>query len=196
MPHHFTQRGNYRQKNYFRAGLTAQAGDWEWSSTRVHPGEIRPPGTMDLEGWSELYQPEQCRVVLEKSIHQEAWIRRLRYSSLRGYPLANEQFVEKLEQLSGKTLRPRPPTSSHWVPGTNWVGPAVGMTEERAGGAPPPPGFTLLANSSVRGRTETPRCGWRSTNRPPARGFCPSLPCRVPEPSGRRHPSLTTCRIA
>jgi hypothetical protein len=105
MPHHFTQRGNCRQKNYSRAGLTAQAGDWEWSSARVHLGEIRSPGTMDLDEWSEFYQPEQWRVVLEKSIHQEAWIRRFRYSSLRGYPLANEQFVEKLEQLSGKTLR-------------------------------------------------------------------------------------------
>lgn len=112
----------YIEKNPVRAGLTAQAGDWEWSSARVHPGEIRPPRTMDLDGWNEFYQPEQWRVVLEKSIHQEAWIRRFRYSSLRGYPTANEQFVEKLEQLSGETLRPRPPTSSHWVPGSNWGG--------------------------------------------------------------------------
>lgn len=103
---HNYQAMAYIEKNPVRAGLTTQAGDWQWSSARVHLGEIRPPGTMDLDEWNEFYQPDQWRVVLEKSIHQEAWIRRFRYSSLRGYPLANEQFVEKLEQLSGKTLRP------------------------------------------------------------------------------------------
>jgi len=102
---HNYQAMAYIEKNPVRAGLTSQAGDWEWSSASAHLGGIGP-SVLDLEEWNEFYQPEEWRVVLEKSIHQEAWIRRFRYSSLRGYPLANEQFIEKLERLSGKALRP------------------------------------------------------------------------------------------
>ncbi len=98
----------YVERNPLRAGLVAEAGQYPWSSARVHLRGADPAGKIDLTLWSRLYTPERWRDVLRFGIDEEAWRERLRQATMRGLPFGSDRFVEQLSRQYDRDLRMRP----------------------------------------------------------------------------------------
>lgn len=107
---HLRQCIRYVGLNPVRAGLTARAIDWPWSSVRAHlegrPDPLLTPGPVadrlgpDMSGFFDVDLEEEGR-------------RRLRKASRDGRPLGAGDWVKALEAASGRVLaappRGRPP---------------------------------------------------------------------------------------
>ena len=128
LPHHITQRGNRRQQTFFndgdyaaylelmaatryvelnpvRAGLVADAAGWRWSSARAHLSgrddrlvKVAPMLAM-VDDWRALLDSAMC----------EEDLRELRGHGRTGRPLGGATFVERLERIVGRVLKPRKP---------------------------------------------------------------------------------------
>lgn len=97
--------------NPVRAGLTARAIDWPWSSVRAHLGAADPlltPGPLA----ERLARRAPCFFDLD--VEEEAR-RRLRRAALTGRPLGAAAWIKALEASTGRRLadppRGRPPRS-------------------------------------------------------------------------------------
>lgn len=79
--------------NPVRAGLTARAIDWPWSSVRAHVEARSDP----------LLTPEPLAGFFDLDIEEEAR-RKLRRASSTGQPLGAAQWVKALEVATGRSL--------------------------------------------------------------------------------------------
>ena len=101
---HFWAAVGYVERNPVRAGLVRRAEDWPWSSAAAHCGhrpdvllcELPPrPGWLgDWSAW--LSSPED-----------EQMLDRLRLCTRTGRPAGASKFVDRLERLLGRILRPQ-----------------------------------------------------------------------------------------
>jgi len=88
--------------NPLRAGLVANAKDWAWSSAKAH-----------LSGHDDrlvhvaplLAMIGDWRAFLNSAIREEE-LRELREHGRTGRPLGSPTFLEQLESLAGRVLRP------------------------------------------------------------------------------------------
>ncbi len=94
----------YVERNPVRAGLVARAEMYEWSSARAHVRrETHPllapfPLQKAIPDWSAyLGQKESANEIDEFRQHERT-----------GRPLGNNEFVRRLEALTGRVLVPRP----------------------------------------------------------------------------------------
>jgi putative transposase len=95
----------YVELNPVRAGLGRDAADWRWSSARAH-----------LSGHDDalvrvaplLAMVADWRGFLDSAIPEEQ-LRDLREHARTGYPLGNATFLERLERIVGRRLRPGKP---------------------------------------------------------------------------------------
>jgi putative transposase len=92
----------YVELNPVRAGLVANANDWPWSSARAHVSgrddrlaKVAPLLAM-IGDW---------RAFLNSAIREEE-LRELRQHGRTGRPLGSPTFLEQLENLAGRVLRP------------------------------------------------------------------------------------------
>lgn len=116
----------YVERNPVRARIVVQAGQYEWSSARIHLGLGGSPGLLDMSAWQAAYSPQRWNDVLETSVDEEAFGFRLQEASRQGRPLGGEEFVRRLEEGAGRALRPlpvgrprkRPEESGHLSPET------------------------------------------------------------------------------
>lgn len=99
----------YIERNPVRAGLCDDPSEYPWSSAAVHCGYSRIDGLLQLGPWREAYGAERWREVLRCGIQDEAPAERSRLATRCGRPLGSEAFVEQLEMLAGRLLRPRAP---------------------------------------------------------------------------------------
>ena len=95
----------YVELNPVRAALVADAGDWRWSSARAHlsgrdDGLVRVAPLLGMVG--------DWRGFLNSAIPEEE-LRDLREHGATGYPLGSATFVERLERMVGRRLRPGKP---------------------------------------------------------------------------------------
>jgi len=102
-PRHTLVSGRYIEANPVRAGLVGQAWEWPWSSARAHllgkdDGLVRvAPLLRMVEGdWRQFLKAELSEDDLEM----------LRLHERTGRPLGDEEFVARLEHISGRRLRP------------------------------------------------------------------------------------------
>ena len=93
----------YVELNPTRANLVVDAADWPWSSARAHLA-----GSDDglLEVAPMLAIVNNWRAFLDSAIPEEQ-LNDLRSHARTGRPLGDATFVERLEQLVGRTLHPR-----------------------------------------------------------------------------------------
>lgn len=97
----------YVERNPVRAGLCEDALDYPWSSAALHCGQLPPPAWVELGPWQAEYGAGRWRAVLERGIDEEALAERIRSATRSGRPLGSDDFVERMERLAGRCLRPR-----------------------------------------------------------------------------------------
>ncbi len=100
---HLMSAVRYVEQNPVRAGLCDDPGDWPWSSARAH-----------LHGHSDRIV--DVKPMLDRSpdwkhylgiVDTKEMIANLHLHSSTGRPAGNNDFVESLERLTGRDLRPR-----------------------------------------------------------------------------------------
>ncbi len=102
---HLNATVKYVELNPVKARLCENPKDWRWSSVHAHLNSddeglvsVRPM-LEKFPNWAEY---------LEKSGSE--YIRQsIRMHTRTGRPLGSEKFIETLEALTGKTLKPRKP---------------------------------------------------------------------------------------
>lgn len=88
--------------NPVRAGLVNQAEDWHHSSIKAHlsgiADDLVDPGPMSerIESWESYLEVPETNETLEI----------LRMHSRTGRPLGDDGFIDRVERLSARTLRP------------------------------------------------------------------------------------------
>jgi putative transposase len=102
--HHFWAAVRYVERNPVRAGLVDRAEDYPWSSAAVHCGLRTSHLLTDLPhrpewltDWSTWLRDEDDPETLKK----------LRWSTRTGRPAGGRAFIDRLERLVGRILRPQ-----------------------------------------------------------------------------------------
>ena len=91
---------------YFtRAGLVHDAADWRWSSARSH---LSGRDDRLVQAAPMLALVADWQTLLNSAIPEED-LRDLRAHVRTGCPLGNPTFVERLERMVGRILRPQRP---------------------------------------------------------------------------------------
>ena len=77
-----------------RAGLVADATEYEWSSARAHVEGRDPLGLLDIDLWKQVNRDRDWREILQRTRDEEAAeIAALRHATRTGRPLGSERFV-------------------------------------------------------------------------------------------------------
>ena len=93
----------YLERNPVRAGLVERAEDYEWSSASAHCGRrgddllAEMPVADWLTDWSAWLRGED----------DEAMVERLRSCTRTGRPAGGDAFIERVQSLVGRVLRPQ-----------------------------------------------------------------------------------------
>ena len=98
----------YADRNPVRAGLVGSAAGYPWSSAAAHRSGVDPSGVVDMEAWKQSGRGGDWGEFLGRA-EADASAPLLRSATLLGTPLGEPEFVARLEQASGRRLRPRPP---------------------------------------------------------------------------------------
>lgn len=102
---HLIAAARYVDQNPVRAGMVANAWDYEWSSAKYHLG-IRASDILVsdrtlmglVQNWQELLVVEDGKADAE-----------LRAGSKIGRPMGCDSFLDRVEELTGRKLRKRKP---------------------------------------------------------------------------------------
>ena len=102
----------YVENNPVRANIVVSAADFRWSSARAHcfgePDAVLDPGEpRAIEGWSEWLRGDVDTKIADL----------IRECTVTGRPCGDDMFVEQLEQLTGRKLRPKKPGPKRKVTG-------------------------------------------------------------------------------
>ncbi len=96
----------YVALNPVRAGLAARPEDWPWSSVHAQLGHIESDGVTDTAPVAERY-PDFAALLAPEDDGEE--FRALRRAESIGRPLGDDGFLDRLEALAGRPLKPRKP---------------------------------------------------------------------------------------
>lgn len=104
---HLWEAIRYVELNPVRAGMVQQAEDWPWSSAAAHIENYDRLGLLDMAWWREQYHGGPWHEVLASGFVDAQTIGRLREATRTGRPFGSEAYIERLEQETGRILRPR-----------------------------------------------------------------------------------------
>ena len=110
---HLFHAVRYVSLNPVRARLVPQAQDWQWSSVAAH---LSGKNDKLVKVSPILERYGDFAALLGLSTEDVTAFKSLRQSETTGRPLGNEQWIEKLERLTGRALKPRkrgPKKSDH-----------------------------------------------------------------------------------
>lgn len=100
---HLLAAVRYTELNPVRAGLCDHAAGWEWSSARAH---LSGSDDAVVTVMPMLQRIADWRAYLGESGSEEQH-ERIRKHGRTGRPAGDARFLEHLEQLTGRTLKPR-----------------------------------------------------------------------------------------
>ncbi|MHC5008030.1 MAG: transposase [Planctomycetota bacterium] len=103
---HFPKGLRYVECNPRRAGLVQVPWEYPWSSAAAHCSGVDPTGLLNLEYWRRTEDPASWREFLCGGDDLEL-LESIRKQTSHGRPLGADQFVEGLERLLNRRLRPR-----------------------------------------------------------------------------------------
>ena len=101
---HLFHAVRYVSLNPVRAWLVSQARDWQWSSVAAHLSG-RDDKLVKVSPILERYG--DFAAFLDISTEDVTAFKGLRQSETTGRPLGNEQWIESLERLTGRALKPQ-----------------------------------------------------------------------------------------
>jgi putative transposase len=104
---YFWRALRYAELNPVRAGLVRNASDWPWSSARAHVTGIDESGLLDMDTWRSRFDCDRWRNYLEEGCNSDREYDQIRKATRTGRPMGTDDFIEQLEKLTGKALRPR-----------------------------------------------------------------------------------------
>jgi putative transposase len=96
----------YVDRNPVRAGLVPHAWDYPWSSAAAHVDGADPAGLVDPARWAKMAAAMDFRKMLLRSEDEHA-LRLIRQTTHSGRPLGGDKFLDQLESVLGRGLRPR-----------------------------------------------------------------------------------------
>ena len=96
----------YVALNPVRAGLAARPEDWPWSSVRAQLAQGAGDGVTDTAPVRERY-PDFARLLAAGDDAEE--FRALRRAESIGRPIGDDEFLGRLEALTGRRLKPGKP---------------------------------------------------------------------------------------
>jgi len=95
----------YVENNPVRAGLVSHAEYYQWSSAPAHVGRTSTkllsadcPLIHNITNWTEFLSEQENKKVLEN----------LRNNIISGRPSGDEEFIERIENIIGRSLKVRP----------------------------------------------------------------------------------------
>lgn len=94
----------YVSLNPVRARLVQQAQDWRWSSVTAH---LSGKDDQLAKVAPVLNRYGAFAALLGQGTEDEAGFKGLRQSETTGRPLVSEEWMEKLEKMTGRTLKPQ-----------------------------------------------------------------------------------------
>lgn len=104
---YFWETLRYIELNPVRAGLVRYAWEWPWSSARAHVTGIDETGLLNMDLWRARFDGESWKAFLLEGMKSDADLHRIRLATRTGRPLGGEVFVHRLEEQTGRTLRPK-----------------------------------------------------------------------------------------
>jgi len=106
---HFWEALRYIELNPVRAGLVKNAWDWPWSSAQAHVNGEDNTGLLSMNLWSKRFNSVRWKEFLQEGTETEEELRQIRKATRTGRPLGSEEFILRLEKLTGrKLLRQKP----------------------------------------------------------------------------------------
>ncbi len=105
---HFWAGMIYVEQNPVRAGLVEKPWLWRWSSAQSHL-KGSDDGLLDLVRWRAAYTPESWKLCLENGLADGLLLARIREATAKGWPLGNDEFLDRLERDFGLRARPAKP---------------------------------------------------------------------------------------
>lgn len=93
----------YVERNPVRAGLCATPDEWPWSSARAHLGLAKDP-LLDLEATARVIDDWSAYLGVAGDLHLQEEIRS---ATRTGRPAGGSVFIEMLEEITGKDIRPQ-----------------------------------------------------------------------------------------
>jgi putative transposase len=97
----------YIELNPVRAGLVRNAWDWPWSSARAHITGADESGMLNMELWSKYFDKISWKEFLLEGFDQTDEIDLIRLTNRTGRPLGSEDFIRRLEKITGRSLFPK-----------------------------------------------------------------------------------------
>jgi putative transposase len=104
---YFWRALRYVELNPVRAGLVQNAWDWPWSSARAHVTGIDESGLLDMDTWRSRFDCDRWRAYLEEGRNSDREYDEMRKATRTGRPLGDDDFIKRLEDLTGRVLRPK-----------------------------------------------------------------------------------------
>jgi putative transposase len=101
---HFYEAVRYVSLNPVRAGLVERARDWAWSSVRDH---LAGRDDRSFKAGPVLTRVGDFGKYLAEPFNEVEAFQKLRASELTGRPAAGVDWMEKMEQKTGKSMLPR-----------------------------------------------------------------------------------------
>lgn len=99
---HLYQAVRYVSLNPVRAKLVARPQDWQWSSVAAHIAR-KDDGLVKVAPILKRYG--DFAAFLGDGSYDEVEFKRLRQSETTGRPLGSDAWIEKLESITGRTLK-------------------------------------------------------------------------------------------
>ena len=100
---HASQALVYVDRNPARAGLVGKAWEYNWSSVKVHMGEIDQAGLVDLDKWLKLTKDWDWEELV-RSDENEVFNTELRRYTYGNRPFGSKEFVKQMENELGIKL--------------------------------------------------------------------------------------------
>ncbi len=104
---HLWEALRYVELNPVRARLVARPDEWRWSSARAHLGQSDESGLLSMGPWRQCYDERRWREVLALGVGAAELEQRIREATRTGRPFGSEAFLERLEEHTGRRLRPQ-----------------------------------------------------------------------------------------
>ncbi|MBW8017661.1 MAG: transposase [Planctomycetes bacterium] len=104
---HLLKAMQYIETNPVRAGIVRKPWRYPYSSAAAHIENSDPTGVLDMKWWRAKSKHFDWKAILQKQM-EKSQVNKIRLCTSRGRSLATDSFLNKIEKIAGRRLRPLP----------------------------------------------------------------------------------------